>query len=240
MKTIFTLQRLGGLSALVCGATYLIGFAFLITHLAPMGYGTADIDTRAVVAFSAASPSIFIAWNTAIYIINALALAVLVAALAQRLSCAPPSCAAVTKGIGFIWAGLLLAAGMIANVAVEQAGELYRTDPEAAATLWHILHSVELGLGGGNEIVGGVWIACVSSAGWIRRCLGKRTACLGALTGASGILTLIPMIGDAAGAVFGLGAIAWFIAIGVALVFRHEAPTPQASMAVHTAQGSKP
>ncbi len=73
-----TLQRIGGLSALLCGATWLAGFALLLTLLAPLGYGTGEIDTRAVVDFIDASPGLLIAWNTTIYGVNALALAVLV------------------------------------------------------------------------------------------------------------------------------------------------------------------
>ena len=64
------------------------------------------------------------------------------------------------------------------------------------------------------------WVGCVSLAGWIGHSLGKVTVGLGLLTGAGGLLTLIPILGDSAGAVFGLGAIAWFIAIGLKLL-RH-------------------
>ena len=158
-----TLTRIGGLAALTCAATYLIGFALLVTLLAPLGYGTAEIDADAVVVFIDARPGVMIAWNTVIYVMNALALAVLVVALAERL--APlPGWAAATRAFGLIWAALVLGAGMIANVAVERAAHLYPTDPRAAAELWSLLHAVELGLGGGNEIAGGAWVAGVSVA----------------------------------------------------------------------------
>jgi hypothetical protein len=64
-----------------------------------------------------------------------------------------------------------------------------------------------------------VWILLVSIAGMMGRSLGKISIGLGLLTGAGGLATLIPGIGDVAGAVFGLGAIAWFIAIGLSLTF---------------------
>lgn len=208
------LHRIGGWCALVCGATYLIGFVLLLTLLAPLGYGTTEINPRAVVEFIAASPGILIAWNTTIYIVNAIALAVLVVALSQRQSKGTPDWAAVAQAFGLIWATLVLAAGMIANVAVERAAHLHATDPEAAAAQWRILHGVELGLGGGNEIAGGVWILCVSLAGFIGRSLARPIALLGILTGSSGLATVAPAVGDTAGAVFGLGAIAWFLAIG--------------------------
>jgi len=211
-----TLIRIGGFAALICAGTYLVGFALLVTLLAPLGFGTGQIEPAAVVAFMHERPGLMIAWNTTIYVVNALALAVLVVALAERL--APlPGWANVTRAFGLIWAALVLGAGMIANVGAERAAHLYPTDPQVAAETWSLLHAVELGLGGGNEIAGGVWILCVSIAAWQARLLPRIANTLGVLTGLGGLLTIFPPLGDAAGAVFGLGAIAWFIAVGVAL-----------------------
>ncbi len=215
-----TLQTLGGLAAFTCAATYLFGFTLLVTLLAPLGFGSSDIDAHAVVGFIEANPAILILWNTVIYILNALALAVLVVAIHARLRLKTPGWAAVTRAFGLIWATLVIGAGMIANVAVEQDARLAPVDLDRAVMLWETLHAVELGLGGGNEIAGGVWIGCVSIAGLIARSLGKVTVVVGLLTGSGGLLTLFPAIGDIAGAVFGLSGIAWFIAVGLALALR--------------------
>lgn len=214
------LQTIGGLGALTCAATYLFGFALLVTLLAPLGFGTIDIDARAVVGFIETNAGLLILWNSVIYIVNALALVVLVVAIHARLSVNTPDWAAVSRALGLIWATLVIGAGMIANVAVERAAHLAPTEFERAVMLWETLHAVELGLGGGNEIAGGVWIGCVSIAGLIGHSLGRITVGLGLLTGASGLLTLIPVLGDTAGAVFGLGAIAWFIAVGLTLILQ--------------------
>ncbi len=212
------LQTIGGFAGLICAATYVFGFAFLVTLLAPLGFGTVAIDAHAVVRFIDANPGVLILWNSVIYILNALALAVLVVAVHQRLHANTLGWASVTRAFGLIWATLVIGAGMIANVAVERAAYLAPQDMDRAVTLWETLHAVELGLGGGNEIAGGVWIGCVSLAGLLGRSLGKVTSGLGLLTGAAGLLTLIPIFGDVAGAVFGLGAIIWFIAIGLTLL----------------------
>ncbi len=217
-----TLTRIGGLAALICAATYLIGFALLLTLLAPLGFGTAELDPGAIAAFIYARPGVMIAWNTTIYVVNALALVVLVVALAARL--APASgWASVTRAFGLVWATLVLGAGMIANVAVERAAHLYPSDPQAAAEIWFVMHEVELGLGGGNEIAGGIWIACVSLGAWSVACLPRAASLLGLLTGLGGLATIVPPLGDMAGAAFGLGAIAWFLAVGAALL-RERAP----------------
>lgn len=209
-----TLTRLGGLAALLCAGTYMFGFALLLTLLAPLGFGTNDIDPGAVVAFIGDSPGVMILWNSVIYVVNALALVVLVVALAGRIA---PGWAEVTRALGLIWAALVLGAGMIANVGVEQVAAMVPTDPEGAAALWSVMHAVELGLGGGNEIAGGVWILLSSLAAWRIGALPRLVAGLGTLTGAAGLLTILPPLGEVTGAIFGLGAILWFLSVGVVL-----------------------
>ncbi|WP_371153240.1 hypothetical protein [Jannaschia sp. 2305UL9-9] len=212
------LQKLGGMAGLACAATYLFGFVVLVTLLAPLGFGTAGVDPRGVVAFIETDAALLILWNSVIYIVNALALTVLVLAIHARLRARTPDWADVTRALGLIWATLVIAAGMIANVAVERAASLAPTQFDRAVMLWETMHAVELGLGGGNEIAGGVWIGCVSLAGWIGRSLGRIVIGMGLLTGTSGMLTLVPVLGDVTGAVFGLGAIGWFVAIGLTLI----------------------
>ncbi|MGP6086309.1 hypothetical protein [Antarctobacter jejuensis] len=212
-----TLRNAGGLAALICAATYLLGFALLVTVFAPLGFGTDEIDAAAVAGFIAERPGVLIAWNTLIYVVNALALAVLVVALRQQIAVSRPDSAALTGAMGLIWATLVLGAGMIANVAAERAHVL-AADPEAAAALWQVLHAVELGLGGGNEIAGGAWFLAVSLAARASGVLGRLTAGLGGLAGAAGLLTVVPPIGELAGAAFGLGAIVWFVVAGFALL----------------------
>ncbi|WP_417269658.1 hypothetical protein [Celeribacter sp.] len=223
-----TLQRIGGLAALICAGTYIFGFALLVTLLAELGFGTNDIDTAAVVRFTVDNQAIMITWNTVIYIVNALALAVLVVALSRRLTTRSADWGSVSLAFGLMWTTLVLGAGMMGNVTTERVVALASSDFDAAVQTWETLHAVELGLGGGNEIAGGVWILCVSLAGLLYRALGKVVVGLGLFTGIGGLLTIFPPLGDVAGAVFGLGAIAWFIAVGLALLFKgHGAETEE-------------
>ena len=212
-----TLRKAGGLAALTCAASYVFGFALLVTVLAPLGFGTNKIDSAAVAAFIAERPGVLIAWNTVIYVVNALALVVLVVTLRQQIARSRPDAAAVTGAIGLVWATLVLGAGMIANVAVERTHAL-AADPLAAASLWQTLHAVELGLGGGNEIAGGAWLLAVSLAARASGILGRVTTGIGAFSGFAGLATILPPLGEIAGAVFGLGAIAWFVAAGLVLL----------------------
>lgn len=215
-----TLERIGGFAALICAATYLFGFAMIVTVFEPLGFGSSNVDVSEVVRFSQEHQGFMILWNTMIYIVNALALTLLVVALAAKLRSASVEWSTVTLAFGLIWCTLVLGAGMIANVATERAVALADTDLELAVETWQFLQAVELGLGGGNEIAGGVWILCVSLAGLLHRVFGKIVVTLGLVTGIGGFVTILPPLGDVAGAVFGLGAIAWFIAVGIALIRR--------------------
>lgn len=217
-----TMQRIGGLAALACGATYIFGFVILVTLMADAGFGTSAISAAEVVQYTVDNQALLITWNTVIYIVNALALAVLVVSLATRLKSASANWAQITMAFGLIWTTLVLGAGMIANVTTERVVALAPEDLDLAIQTWEALHAVELGLGGGNEIAGGVWILCVSLAGLMHRAFGKIVIGLGLLTGLGGLLTIFPPLGDITGAIFGLGAIAWFIAVGLALLLKKD------------------
>jgi len=224
-----TMQRIGGIAALICAGTYIFGFALLVTVFADSGFGTNDIDAAGVVRFTVENQALMIMWNTVIYVLNSLALAVLVVALASRLKVKSPDWGTMTMAFGLIWTTLVLGAGMIGNVTTEAMAALAPDDFETAVLTWEALHAVELGLGGGNEIAGGVWILCVSLAGLLHRAFGKIVIGLGLLTGLGGLLTIFPPLGEVAGAVFGLGAIAWFIAVGMALLFKRDVAAAHAA-----------
>lgn len=97
--------------------------------------------------------------------VNAFALAMLVVALPERLTPATPGWAAVLRARGLIWTALVLSAGMIAHAAVERAGAVHAFLRQAVADLWGVLNVVELGLGGGNEIVAGSGFSASASPG---------------------------------------------------------------------------
>lgn len=210
-----SLRRAGGIAALTAAATYLFGFALLFTLLAPSGYGSDNVDAARVVAFIDANMGLMTIWNLVIYVLNAFAVAVLALALAERLH--PASVALVSGAFGLMWAVLVLGAGMLANVALVAVSQSYSVDPQAAETMWRTLSAVENGLGGGNEIAGGVWVLVTSIAAWRLGVLSKALSALGVLIGVSGLITVIPPL-EVAGAIFGLGFIVWFVWVGVALL----------------------
>lgn len=210
-------QKAGGIAALIEAATFIVGFVLFFTLLESEGYGASDTTAQANAAFLADNQGIMYAWNFIIYVLFGIALVVLALALHERLKDRVPVLMPIATAFGLIWSGLVIASGMVANVGASAVVDLYETDPAQAGALWQSLDFVTNGLGGGNEIVGGIWVVVISWAALQVGALSRGLNYLGVVVGASGILTAIPVL-EPAGAIFGLGLIVWFVWVGVVMV----------------------
>jgi hypothetical protein len=212
------LQRSGGIAALTAAATYIVGMVLLFTALAPSGYGMEDADPARIVAFLADNQALMYFWNLTIYVVNGICIVVLALALFERLKGSAPGLAQVATAFGLIWATLVMGSGMIANINLGETVALFPIDPENATEHWKVLNTVEEGLGGGNEIVGSLWVVLLSWAA-MRGATGPRALnILGLVIGVAGLATIIPVLSDTGAAIFGLGFILWFIWVGFVLM----------------------
>lgn len=211
------LQKAGGTAALVEAFAYIVGFTVMVTVFNPAGAeGWSPLQK---LAFTLQRQDLFQAWIILIYVIFGLVLVVLAVALHERLKAGSAALMQVATAFGLIWAGLVVASGMVGVVGLEAAADLYGKDEAQAASLWMATGVIQRGLGGGVEIVGGMWVLLISIAAWRSGGLPKPLNSLGFIVGAAGVITLVPMLGDL-GAVFGLGQILWFAWVGVTLL-RH-------------------
>ncbi|MGD9865063.1 MAG: hypothetical protein AB7S99_17815 [Pseudodonghicola sp.] len=207
--------RFGAVAAFVAAFSYLAGFALLTALLVPQGY---EADAARATAVVAAQPGLLRLWFLVIYVLSGLAVAVLAICLADLCWPAGAIPAGLIRGAGLIWATLVIGAGMVAGTGVEAVASLAATDPAAAVQLWQVLHLVETGLGGGQEIAGAIWALAIA---WSVARSAALPAGLGAFAGAlgvAGLLTLVPGLGDWPGVLFGLGFILWFLWAGGTLL----------------------
>jgi hypothetical protein len=211
------LQKMGGVAALLAAATFVVGFALLFSVLAPAGYFAADADPLQNAAFLAENRAIMSLWYLIIYVVFGVLLVVLALALYERLKAGAPALAQTATAFGLIWAGLVIASGMVANIGTGVVVNLYSSDPAQAASTWLALDLVVRGLGGGNEIVGGVWVLLVGWAALQAERLPKLLNYLGVSAGIAGTLTAIPAL-ELLGAVFGLGLMVWFVWLGIVML----------------------
>ncbi|MGJ3240724.1 MAG: DUF4386 family protein [Anaerolineae bacterium] len=209
------LQMMGGWSSIVASLTYIFGFALFLTVLMPLASG--ELDAVETVAFMEANQVLIYIWNLVIYVLNGIVLAVTSLAINERLKAVAPASAQISTALGLIWAGLVIASGMVANIGAATVIDIYQTDPMQAGTIFQAVNTVQNGLGGGNEIVGGLWVTIISWVAFRTGLFSRALNGLGLIAGVAGIVTLIPQLTDV-GAIFGLGMIAWFIWMGTALL----------------------
>lgn len=209
-----SLPKMGGIAGIIAALTFIFGFTLFVTTFEPLTTG--ELSTTETVEFLRDNQTIFYVWNLVIYVLFGVAQAVLTLALGARLKTVAPSLSQVTMALGLIWAGLVIASGMVANVGAAGVIDMYASEPAQAATVWAAISSVSEGMGGGNEIVGGLWILLVSWAA-LRGGLPKLLNLAGLLVGAAGVVTLVPQLTDV-GAIFGLGIIVWYLWAGIAML----------------------
>lgn len=208
-------QKSGGIAALGAAATFVFGFALFATVLSD--YTTGNPTPAESVAFAADNEAVLYLWNAVILILFGIVLVPLVLALHARVRPGAPGLAPTVAAFGIVWAGLVLAAGMIGNIGLGTVVDLQASDPAQAEAVWSTLDSVQNGLGGGNEIVGGLWVLLLSWAAMRTNALPRALNYLGIAAGTAGIVTIVPAL-EVAGAVFGLGLILWFAWTGLVLL----------------------
>jgi hypothetical protein len=210
-----TLQKFGGFAALYMAVAYLVG---LVIFLGVLDY-LSITDPAQKAALNVEKQMVIFSTNLLMYVFFGLFLIVLSLALYDRLKSGAPAIMQVATVIGIIWAGSLIASGMVANAGLATIIPLYAKEPVQAALTWQGIEAVANGLGNGNgEILGGLWTLLVSLAALRAGGLSRGLNILGLLVGAVGILSLIPGLTDPLTGVFGLGQIIWFIWLGIVLL----------------------
>jgi hypothetical protein len=209
-----SLQKMGGIGALIAAGTFVVGLVMFVTIL---GDFVSASDPAAAVEFITNNQMALYLWNITIHIVFGIVLVPLVLAIADRLRPAHSPLARVASVFGLIWSGVIISTGMIVNIAYATVADLQGTDPEMAATVWASLDAVTNGLGGGNEVLGGVWVLGISIVALRVRLFARWVNYLGVVMGVAGLVTVVPAL-EEVGAVFGLGLIVWFIAVGITLM----------------------
>jgi Domain of unknown function (DUF4386) len=211
------LRRFGGLSAIAAGGTFVFGIALFVTSLSD--YTDPDATPSESVDFLVGHQTTLLLWYIGIFIVFGALLVPLALALRSRLRDDAPTLADASTVFAMIWAGLMFATGMISNIGIEAVSDLAETDRAGAINLSSAIDTVTNGLGGGNELVGGIWVLLVSLAAWRGASLPRGLNVLGVISAVAGLATVIPAF-EAAEMAFGIGLIVWFVWLGVALLRR--------------------
>lgn len=205
------LQKMGGIAALYAGVAFIVG---MLGFLLVVGWPDDPVQQVAVLVNNQVSLHIL---YVIVYQVWAVFLVVLTLALYERLKADSPAVMQTATAIGIIWATVVIASGMIFNIGMDNVVDLYGEDPAQATTVWLVIESVSDAIGGGNEILGGLWVLLISWAALQSRGLPRALNYLGIVIGAVGILSALPGLGDV-GLIFGLVQIVWFIWVGIVML----------------------
>lgn len=234
-----TLQKVGGISALICAGTYILALGLLTTILSPMADTSMTFDQ--FIAFFLPNQTLIFLWHFAMYLVNGTFLVLLILALTQRLKTGAPALALAAAAFGLLWTGLVFASGFITLYGWETIGRLAATDPAQAAALRLVVDTITLGLDHSDRFLGCLWVLLTSWAALRSKQLAKPLNILGLAIGIAGLISSVaPALNELAYA-FGLGVIVWWIWLGLVLL-RSLPSEENAVMRLHSAalSGARP
>lgn len=209
------LQRLGGIAALYGAVAYVVA---IVGYLVVVGQAV-DVDPMQKVATLVDNQAFLYVLNLLTYIVFGLFLVVLALAFNKRLKADSGSLVQIATAVAMVWAGVVIASGMVSNIGMATVVDLHGEDPEQAATIWLAIDSVANGLGGaGGEILGGTWMLLVSWAAMRAGEFPKALNYIGVVIGVAGLISVVPVLGELRGLIFGLGQIVWFVWLGIVML----------------------
>ncbi len=217
-----TLHKFGGFAALYLAAAYLIGMVLFLVVLNYPGI----TDPAKKVALLVEKQAVIFSTNLLMYVFFGIFLAVLSLSLHDRLKAGAPALTQAATVLGMIWAGSLIASGMVSNAGIAPSVSLYATDPAQAALTWQGFEAVASGLGNGNgEILGGLFTMLISVTALRSGSFSKVLNILGLVVGVVGIVSILPALTGLTG-IFGLGQMIWFVWLGIILLRASMQPEP--------------
>jgi hypothetical protein len=201
-----------GFSAIFLGLIYIAAFVYFGAFFSYPVSGTPEEKMRFLADHQMEVSIVYFS----IYVLFGILLAILVVGVHETLKSASPPIASLTSIFGVIWIGLVIASGMIYNIGLDHSIRLLDESPDAAFSLWRTVSVVANSLGGGNEIVGGVWVLLVSLVALKAVVLARALNYYGCFVGIAGIATVYPE--EILTEVFGLSQIIWFIWLGLVIL----------------------
>lgn len=217
------LEICSGISAIGEGVIYILAFLYFGTNW-EFPYGG---DSSQIMEFLRDNQISFSVVTFLMYIVFGCLLAVLVIGVYHRLKDKCLELAQVATLFGVVWVGLVIASGMISNIGIAAALNITSENPERALEMWSIISVIVESLGGGNELIGGLWVFLLSIAALKGREFPLQLNYLGVFVGLAGIATIYPA--GILTEIFGLTQIVWFIWLGIVMLW-----SPQANKRLNT------
>ncbi len=212
-------QLISGISAIIEACLYIFGIVMLFTYLQPSIDETLSGIDR--LQFIMTNKTIFKWWMILIYVMFGIVLIPLTLTIHENFKNPTSVWVKATPLFAYIWSVLVIASGMLAVIGIDSVSVIFQNNPNSALTSWQTIEIIQTGIGGGVEVIGGIWVLLISTTALKHSVFNKLLNYLGLLVGITGTLTIIPGLHEL-GYIFGLTQIIWFVWIGILMVRNEE------------------
>lgn len=152
----------------------------------------------------------FQSWNIVVYLIYGMSLLHLTVTLFFATKRTMPQIATGFLVVGSVWSGYMLCSGGIAISLINSISKIYKYNSELAVEIWISGSLVHESIGGGNELVGAIWLGLISYIYPKGKGLSMATKRFGYVVAFLGLCTLFDPY-ETFSSLFGVGLILWFL-----------------------------
>lgn len=200
-------KRLATISAMYGGFSYIGG---IFVYLQLLQYESATTASKQLTIISN-NPVLVHITTLHIYILFSFGIILLATYLYLKLKAQQPILALLSLITGVIWATILIASGFITMGVTTLL--MNGTPVSELLSTWQAIDIISNALGGGNELIGGVFTGLVSLALYRARSSSMVTSLLGALVFIGGIISALPYLTDIGIGIFVISQILWFFTL---------------------------
>lgn len=202
-------------------ACFSIGLVLLFCHFDYMT--DSQISPEQVLASLLLDVILFLSWHVIVYFVYGLSLLLLTISIFMLAVKREPEKAIAVLVVGALWSGFMLISGGVSVETIHKVAELYPHNSEAAIHLWLTMKVVLESVGGGNELIGAVWVLLVSQLFNGTNYWLKATRNAGFLIAIVGLGTLLDK-SEVCTSLFGVSLLLWFVLLFKALPVAFHVP----------------
>lgn len=201
------LKKLAVISAVYGGLSY-IGGIFVYLQLLKYDSATSPSEQLAIIS---SNPVLVHITTLHIYVMFSFGIIVLATYLYLKLKDQQPILGLLGLVTGVIWATILIASGSISMGITTLL--MNGTSASELVSVWQAVDIVSNALGGGNELIGGVFTGLLSLAMYKAHYSSLATSVLGAVVFIGGTISALPYLADIGIGIFVISQILWFFSL---------------------------
>ncbi len=200
-------KKIATISAVYGGFSYIAGM-FVYLQLLQHDSTTSASDKLHIIS---SNPVLVHITTLHIYVIFSFGIILLATYLYMKLKNSQPILSLLSLITGLIWATILIASGFISMTVTT----LFMNGIVASelASAWQAIDIISNALGGGNELIGGVFTGLLSLTMYKARFSGVITSILGVLVFIGGTISALPYLTDIGIGIFVISQILWFFSL---------------------------